>query len=267
MAKWESKVRKNNGELLKAPRTQRTLYLKHDNEFILSEERIQDIIGLSYDQFCKTVMLNQGRFAKFITSSFTERKDILESIYGQELIKEFSPKLRSNISALKHQKDLLLTEQNALDCLEEEQIEKANEIIENARSELPLLEDKINSFTENKKALDEIMIHQAKIETVGLNLESSLELLKSLEDKHLINKNKIHSLEQEVKEHNKLLDAQMPKIETAIKISIQLSPIKKQLADLNSTKIKLNKRLEDFKDNIISKKHEEEHLKSSIGKA
>lgn len=50
------------------------------------EEISKDVLPLTFDQFCKTIILNQGEFARFLTSSFAERKDILEKLYGEEIL-------------------------------------------------------------------------------------------------------------------------------------------------------------------------------------
>lgn len=79
---WECKIRKKDGTLLKMPRITRNFY-KNDQPI---GQGAEEITGLSFDQFCKTVILNQGEFSRFLASSFRERKEILEKLYnGKEI--------------------------------------------------------------------------------------------------------------------------------------------------------------------------------------
>lgn len=44
------------------------------------QAKIAEVIGLDFDQFCRTTMLAQNEFTKFLSSGETERADILEKI-------------------------------------------------------------------------------------------------------------------------------------------------------------------------------------------
>ncbi|NEE04585.1 AAA family ATPase [Phytoactinopolyspora halotolerans] len=49
-----------------------------------ADDEIRDAIGLSREQFVRTVVLPQGEFARFLQSKSDERRDILQSIFGTE---------------------------------------------------------------------------------------------------------------------------------------------------------------------------------------
>ncbi len=48
------------------------------------KEEIQRILGLTYEQFCRSVLLAQGDFAAFLKSGEQERSELLEKITGTE---------------------------------------------------------------------------------------------------------------------------------------------------------------------------------------
>ena len=48
-------------------------------------EKMTEIIGLDYDQFCRTSMLAQGQFTQFLKASSQDKSDILEKITGTEI--------------------------------------------------------------------------------------------------------------------------------------------------------------------------------------
>ena len=52
-----------------------------------------EIIQLDYSQFCRSVMLAQGEFSKFLTSDERERADILEKLNGTERFRRIGEKV------------------------------------------------------------------------------------------------------------------------------------------------------------------------------
>ncbi|WP_072342278.1 AAA family ATPase [Actinomyces urinae] len=56
-------------------------------------DEITRVVGLGLDQFLQTVVLPQGKFASFIHSSPSERKDVLEDIFGTVHFRRFTESL------------------------------------------------------------------------------------------------------------------------------------------------------------------------------
>ena len=50
--------------------------------------RISSIIGLTYEQFVKSILLSQGEFAQFLKSSEAERSELLEKITGATIYRQ-----------------------------------------------------------------------------------------------------------------------------------------------------------------------------------
>ena len=85
LADWKAKVKKSNGEAYATPQPPvRNLYQLSTPDFhaekTISNSKAEELLNLDFDQFCKCIILNQGEFAKFLTSSFSDRKDILEKL-------------------------------------------------------------------------------------------------------------------------------------------------------------------------------------------
>ena len=105
LALWRAKVRKQNGELYSTPQpAQREIYNLEGQSFdspkTILTTRMEELLNLDFDQFCKCIILNQGEFAKFLSSSFTERKDILEKLYSGEMLESLSRELKSELDGL-----------------------------------------------------------------------------------------------------------------------------------------------------------------------
>lgn len=119
LAFWRAKVRKQNGELYSTPQTpQRELYVLEGDEFdspkTILTLKTEELLNLDFDQFCKCIILNQGEFARFLSSSFTERKEILEKLYPGEMLESLSRELKLELDTLQKQKNDLDIELAAL---------------------------------------------------------------------------------------------------------------------------------------------------------
>lgn len=53
-------------------------------------ERTEEILGLDYGRFVRSVMLTQGQFARFLDSDVSERSGVLERITGTEIYSQIS---------------------------------------------------------------------------------------------------------------------------------------------------------------------------------
>lgn len=112
LALWRAKVRKQNGEYYSTPQTpQRELYTLEGDDFdspkTILTVRTEELLNLDFDQFCKCIILNQGEFARFLSSSFTERKEILEKLYPGEMLESLSRELKTELDGLQKQKNEL----------------------------------------------------------------------------------------------------------------------------------------------------------------
>jgi exonuclease SbcC len=56
-------------------------------------KKIEELIGLDYEQFTKAVMLPQGAFSRFLTSDNDDRAKILEQLSGSGKYREYSKKV------------------------------------------------------------------------------------------------------------------------------------------------------------------------------
>lgn len=60
----------------------RTIEIRPNARSAAQRRDLDDLTGLSYDQFCKTAMLAQGEFTQFLKSNDEEKCEILEKITG-----------------------------------------------------------------------------------------------------------------------------------------------------------------------------------------
>lgn len=119
LAEWRGKVLKQDGKPYATPQTPSRLLYELDQPEFESTKNItkiqsEELLNLDFDQYCKCVILNQGEFARFLGSSFSERKEILEKLYPGEILENLGKELRSELDAIQKQKFEIEIELGAL---------------------------------------------------------------------------------------------------------------------------------------------------------
>lgn len=109
LASWHAKVLKANGEPYAAPQSPtRELYELEAPSFSaekhISTTKVEELLNLDFDQFCKCIILNQGEFARFLLSTFNERKEILEKLYPGEVLESVSRELKADLDAVSEER-------------------------------------------------------------------------------------------------------------------------------------------------------------------
>ena len=100
------------------------------------------IIELDYSQFCRSILLAQGEFSKFLESDEKERAGILEKLNGTEKYRRIAQKVGDYKSEAKKEKEIAKTKFDALN----DSMPKAEEIAED--------EKQLVANTENERNLE-----------------------------------------------------------------------------------------------------------------
>ena len=106
--------KKPNGRLQSVGRTLSTddgvepaTFLRKQDEI---DQRISELLGLDMDQFLRTVVLAQGKFAEFINSKDNDKADLLEKMTGTSIYSDISKKINGVCKQKKADRDLLKSE-------------------------------------------------------------------------------------------------------------------------------------------------------------
>ena len=98
-------------------------------------DQIQELTGLDFSRFRKSVLLAQGEFAAFLDANAGERGELLERITGTEIYSEISKaafaRNREEATQLNDLKNTL----NSLDILDEEALQQLNDQIQALEAE------------------------------------------------------------------------------------------------------------------------------------
>lgn len=196
---------------------------------------VENLLGLSIDDFTRAVVLPQGKFSEFLSLKGSDRRQMLQRLfhlekYGDELI----AKLRSRLMNTKHEIELIEKEQAGLGNASKESLEEARvkvfqltKDIEETRIAYSVLEKQLDEEKAVKKWMDEkdrlekslshLAQEEERIKKLELKLKMALEAavllpyVKEVEESC----NVVAALEKEVIETNHQLNQAKGALENA----------------------------------------------------
>lgn len=143
----------------------------------------EELIGLSYDQFIKAVLLAQGEFAQFLRAKKDERGELLEKITGTGIyrqlgIKAYQKKKEVSSEIEKEQQEIDLHRKNLLE--EEEHKNLSEELTEKTKTCAPL-EKQIEQLKKQLELKKEIIERKKQITSHLEKHKKADEVLKNFE--------------------------------------------------------------------------------------
>jgi len=121
-------------------------------------QKVEEISGLDYVRFTKSVLLSQGDFAAFLKSGERERSDLLERITGTEIYSRLS------IAAFERQKterqklEMLEVERESLRLLTDEEVADLEAGLKNLDAESKALKYEIGKLSKLKERHEKIQL-------------------------------------------------------------------------------------------------------------
>ncbi len=234
-AKWNVwKARGNTDGNILGPNRELAKWNKKTKDFeIIAEkirevdEMVEEVTGLDYDRFSRSVVLSQGDFAAFLKAGEKERSDLLERITGTEIYSQLS------IAAFEKHKE----EKEALDALKRDQ---ENLQILDKEDLKALKQDKKELTTTAKSHKKEIDTYQAGIQWI-LNLEKLSQKKSALEESFQTIEDQNKSFQPEI-ERFKIHQTTLPfhaKIEKVEDLQTQIESANQRLEQLQTESLTL----------------------------
>lgn len=129
LATW-SVTRARTGNLQSAKRTLKII----DEDILLIKdgqinEEINKAVGLDFTQFCRTTMLAQGEFTKFLNSKDEDKSSILEKITGVDTYTKIGLKIFEIFSQKKRDWETANLRLAGIEVLTEEELEQMNNLM------------------------------------------------------------------------------------------------------------------------------------------
>ncbi|MDR0427668.1 MAG: AAA family ATPase [Dysgonamonadaceae bacterium] len=111
-------------------KTQQLVNLTASKEENLSKKeyplRINELIGLTFDQFTRSVLLAQGDFAAFLKAGDDEKAELLEKLTGTDIYSKISIEIHNKTKKAKEEYDLLQLQIAHITLLTEEEMNELN---------------------------------------------------------------------------------------------------------------------------------------------
>ena len=232
LADWKGKIRKPNGEPLKKPTLERVIYKIATPSFEAEKNsdvyQAEELLNLNFDQFCKCIILNQGEFAKFLSSSFTDRKAILEKLYPGSDIENVSRFLKLELDEANSKISIITTQLETLNISPEDG----------------------DALLEKKNKINQELIFKSEWQKRYLTLQKLFESLETYFKYFHENQNRQTKLSNEIKELTHEFNLSMSETEKK----------QKQLEELNSENEKRAPLLQD----LLKKEEQKRFLKNQI---
>lgn len=268
LSHWKLKIRKTNGDFYKKPQLTRTLFLLTGTSKEAIDKSPEEIIGLNFNQFCKTSILNQGEFAKFLKSSFIERKDILEKFYDGDNISQLNLILKEKINKLLQEKENYKNQvigiNQAMDEVEitEESIaimaknyENKNSVLENLAS----LSQMIRELHNKNNSIEQLESSQKKLKN---DITEKHERLNQLTIKSKQSSEEASKAKSLYSQNKEMLSEAIKKFDRKVVLEKQKANLD---ADLKNLKIELESR-ESILDKLTEQRTEKQNQESECEK-
>lgn len=120
-------------------------------------------IGLTFEQFCRTTMLAQGEFTRFLNSDDKDKAAILEKITGVSVYSEIGAAIYEITGKKGEALDLAKRDQESIVLPSDEEIKALNDTVANAKEQQAAIEAKSNSISEKLTWLEQFAAALTKI--------------------------------------------------------------------------------------------------------
>ena len=148
----------------------------------------EEIIGLKYDQFVKSIILSQGQFSKFLKADKHERGQLLENLTGSSIYRKISIAAYEKFKSVKDEVALETDRLEHIKTLsDEERSELSNQIKEHSsvKVELDVELEKLNKVKQVKQDMEKmsstLSLKNKEREDLILEIESYKDKLKQLD--------------------------------------------------------------------------------------
>ena len=168
-------------------------------------QRITELVGLTYDQFVRSVMLAQGQFNTFLTSEKAKQTEILEMLTGTEIYSKIAEIVGRHKNDAKNEVDKANEIYNSLNnnILSDEELASLNEELTKSQTESDKTETeakKLEQVIKNIESLEKLHQDIEDYKSQLADLQASFE--KVLEDKEVLKKQR-DELKNKIDEHEK----------------------------------------------------------------
>ena len=168
-------------------------------------QKVTELVGLTYDQFVRSVMLAQGQFNTFLTSEKAKQTEILEMLTGTEVYSKIAELVGRKKNDAKNEADKANELYNSLsnNILSDNELTALNDELAKSQADSDKNEEEAKKLEQDLKNIENLEKLQQDIDSSKsqlADLQASFE--KVLEDKEALKKQR-DELKNKIDEHEK----------------------------------------------------------------
>lgn len=147
------------------------------------EEAIQEVIGLTYTQFCRTSLLAQGEFTRFLISKPDEKAEILEKLTGTEIYSQIGIRIFEEKRDMQNKYDRKKDELAGITLLTEEEIDQITEQQTEIAQNINFQKSELQRVQKAKKLLEDITAASKRIGEISFQVKELENLMAEVDYK------------------------------------------------------------------------------------
>ncbi len=218
-----------------------------ESKLSATRSKVEELTGLDFNRFNRSMMLAQGSFAAFLDSDDKDKSDILEQITGTAIYSEISRKVHERHNKIKEETTILREKLGVVSLLSKEE---KTEIIETINS----FGTKIKELTKQAKEIDRQIKHHQEVQQLRLSIKNLEEQQKEFLERKQKQEKELDILPRAEKaltikplfEELKRLDQEISEIYNNLKVAETRKPaVEKEYKELTENYKILKQKLEN----------------------
>ncbi len=264
MVQWKIwRARNKQDGQIQGPNRTLSRWNPQTEEYKIIAEKIKDIntkvdqiTGLDFDRFCRSVLLSQGDFAAFLKAGETERSELLEKITGSDIYTQISKAAFERSKQEQEKLKLFDQELERLEILSSEEEKELSNIFAERRNNEKKATEELDMVLAEINRLDRVMELKSELSILQKNKEEW-----EVKNKAFESQKKRLALHVKTREHHPLLLQRKNAILQAGQSKIQI----RKLGDGIENKKRLSQQSESSLQTALSqyqnlKKQQEENI-------
>ncbi len=245
------KGRRNSKKFDDVKTLDRLAYQVFEKEIIpVSFDSVENAIGLSYENFKRTIIIPQGKFQEFLQLGKADRTQMMKELFSLEKFELFF-----KVSGIEKKNDeqlhILEGQLKSLSDTNPEQLAMLDSFIALSQQKVQMLTETFKEQQNKKRVLDNLKEWKAR----EIQVKSRLAALN-------LQKEQIKKLEQDILSFEYCLIHFKPLLDSSQELKLQIEKLKKDLthesAQLNLLETELEKQAENFE--LIKSTYDKRHL-------
>lgn len=176
-------------------------------------QKNEEVIGLTYDQFVKAMVLAQGEFSKLLKAKREERNRLLEDITGARSYRNIGIAVYQRYAGILKKIDLKKAELSGIEILSEEEINQQKESLKELNEKRSKIDEAYNSASANVKTRRDLIQKNQEQEAVKQQvdgLQKDYDIYKpygeqlAIHDKLCVFEDDLRTYDTAINEHQKL---------------------------------------------------------------